>query len=134
LLKPLAAMVTAARSAVNARAPAVPRIAATLARVNPSVKPIVRIVIAVASTTATGTGGTPWIRSGTRILMTIAIVRAKARRARRPRQPPATTTARANTRTSQPSWGSRQRSWTATKLGLPSPVWVKVTTTSSPTR
>ena len=117
----------------SARAPAVPRIAATLVRPTPSVRTMVATVTTVAVRTASGTGGAPPITSGTRTFRITAIVSPRATSARIPRHPPTSTTAAANNKPSSSSHGRRQWSATAT-YGSPEGCPVMVTTTSSPTR
>ena len=66
------------------------------------------------------------------IFRMITAVRARATRARTPRQPPTNTTAAAKTATRTPSPGNRQWSLTSTYGSDPSAWDVNVTTTSSP--
>jgi hypothetical protein len=112
--------------------PVVPRMAAALERFHPSVSRIVAIVMPVAVRTASGTGGTPLTRRGSRIRTITTIVRPSARSARTPCQPPTTTTAAANRMTRTSIGKTRQRS--LTEATGPRPSWssVIVTTTASP--
>ena len=72
---------------MTASAPVVPRMAARLARDQPSVRRIVAAVMADAPITAIGSGGTPWRISGRMILRITAIVEPE--RDERPRATPA---------------------------------------------
>ena len=103
----------AASSPVIARAPVVPRIAATLDRFQPSVIRMVTTVIPLAVRTASGTGGTPAMISGSRTLRITTAVSPSATSARTPCHPPMTMTATAPIRASVARPGRRQRSLTS---------------------
>ena len=115
-----------------ARALVVPRMATRLVLVRPSVRRIVTTVMAVATMTASGTGGTPLTIAGIRTFRMTTAVRPRATSARTPCQPPTKTTAAAKIRPRIPSPGIRQWSLTSTYGSEPSGWTVKVTTTSWP--
>ena len=112
--------------------PAVPRMAAALPLPQPSVSRIVAAVIAVAPTTAIGSGGTPCRMSGRMILRITAIVRPSATSARTPCQPPTTVTPTANRMIRAAIGSKRQRSATAMYGSGSLASCVIVTTTWSP--